>query len=189
MDRTTIEGILGDPALLIVTPENEPLLRDWALAAGYPAVQVHSMTPVALANLYHARQGDTDAAHRAVIATMQALGGSLSPDAVKALIREEIAAHAAAMVRRIEVTTPTAVNIDYDVELERLFANGQHRWLEHVWDVRKTVQDKRIRHVVSSRAIIFGARALNDGEEWSECCDVYLYKGMSEKDRSKIDAN
>lgn len=79
------------------------------------------------------------------------------------------------------------IDVDYDLELERMFAAGQDNWLEYVWHVRKTVQEKRIRHVVSSRAIGMGAAALNDGMDWDDVRTLYLFKGMSEKDRSKID--
>lgn len=78
------------------------------------------------------------------------------------------------------------VEIDYDLELERMFANGSDKWLEHVWSVRKKVNDKKIRHVVSSRAIRFGAEALADGDEWDDVCNAYLFKGMSSADRSKV---
>lgn len=80
------------------------------------------------------------------------------------------------------------INVDYDLNLERLFANGNTRWLEHVWKVRKAVNEKRIRHVVSSRAIRMGADAIASGISWDDTNDIYLIKGMSANDRSKIDA-
>lgn len=78
------------------------------------------------------------------------------------------------------------IEVGYDLTLERMFANGADRWLEHVWHVRKLVEEKRIRHVVSSRAVTMGAAALADGEKWGDVNDMYLFKGMSAKDRSKI---
>lgn len=79
------------------------------------------------------------------------------------------------------------IEVDYDLTLERMFAGSADSWLEHVWSVRKVVQDKRIRHVVSSRAIAMGAAALSVGITWDDCEELYLYKGMSAKDRSKVD--
>lgn len=79
------------------------------------------------------------------------------------------------------------IEVDYDLTLERMFAGAADRWLEHVWDVRKTVQEKRIRHVVSTRAIAMGAAALSIGIEWDDVEEIYLFKGMSSKDRDKID--
>lgn len=78
------------------------------------------------------------------------------------------------------------INVDYDLSLERIFANGADRWLEHVWNVRRLVTEKKIRHVVSSRAIIYGSRGLAGGFTWDECEGLYLYKGLSNADRSKI---
>ena len=78
------------------------------------------------------------------------------------------------------------VEIDYDLNLERMFAAGNDRWLEHVWKVRKKVNDLKIRHVVSSRAITMGAAALKAGIKWGDVESIYLFKGMSERDLEKL---
>lgn len=78
------------------------------------------------------------------------------------------------------------LEIDYDLNLERKFCAGREDWLRYVWKVRKEVAEKKIRHVVSSRAISMGAAALNSGLLWKDVCDIYLFKGMSKSDRSKI---
>jgi hypothetical protein len=78
------------------------------------------------------------------------------------------------------------INVDYDTTLEQMFAGDQHRWLDRVWSVRKNVTDKKIRHVVSSRAIGMGAAALSIGVDWDDVEEIYLFKGMSERDREKI---
>lgn len=78
------------------------------------------------------------------------------------------------------------VRVDYDLTLEQMFSGGNQRWLEYVWKIRKTVNEKKIRHVVSSRAIKMGAEALNTGMNWNDVEEIYLFKGMSESDRSKI---
>jgi cobaltochelatase CobS len=80
------------------------------------------------------------------------------------------------------------IEVDYDIELERMFAGDQHKWLEHVWKVRKIVNEKRIRHVVSSRAIAKGARALANGMRWETVNALYLMKGISAADRKKVEA-
>lgn len=79
------------------------------------------------------------------------------------------------------------VTLDYDLTLERIFANGNDKWLNHVWKIRKQVIEKKIRHVVSSRAIIMGSKALANGLSWRDCENIYLFKGMSENDRKKIE--
>lgn len=80
------------------------------------------------------------------------------------------------------------IDIDYDLDLERMFAGPNDRWLDRVWSVRKAVAKSKIRHVVSSRAISMGAAALSIGIEWDDVESIYLFKGMSAKDRAKIDA-
>lgn len=305
---------------LIVTADNWQAVVQWAIAAGHPAAQVHTMTAAQLANLYHA-QAETDSrtiAARAIVATMHAMSQPvrqpLAPvpglqhyksEHVTRVIRRghpvmmvgpagcgktTIAESAATAVQlpfyitsvvndthellgfidgygryhvtpfrtayenggvwcadeidawdaaallvansalanglctfpdldkplrrhadfRMVATANTfgtgadrvyvgrneldaasldrfaVIDIDYDLELERMFANGSDCWLEHVWKVRKAVIAKRIRHVVSSRAIRFGAEALADGDEWSDVEAAYLIKGMSAADRSKV---
>lgn len=78
------------------------------------------------------------------------------------------------------------IEIDYDEGLERSFANGNPVWLERVRHIRRRVKEKRIRHVVSSRAIIMGAQALQIGIPKEDVEDIYLFKGMSKTDREKI---
>jgi hypothetical protein len=79
------------------------------------------------------------------------------------------------------------INVDYDLQLERQFANGNIEWLQYVWKIRKAVTEKKIRHVVSSRAIIMGSAALQAGIERKDVEEIYLFKGMSTKDREKLD--
>jgi midasin (ATPase involved in ribosome maturation) len=78
------------------------------------------------------------------------------------------------------------VTVDYDLNLERAFCNGNIKWLEHVWQLRKRIAEKNIRHVVSTRAIIMGSAALASGDDWKEVEESYLFKGMSETDREKV---
>lgn len=78
------------------------------------------------------------------------------------------------------------IDVDYDHTLEQGYARGNTQWLNHVWNVRKAVTEKKIRHVVSSRAIIMGALALEAGATWEKVEKIYLFKGMSEADRKKV---
>ena len=78
------------------------------------------------------------------------------------------------------------IEVDYDLNLERMFARGNTQWLEHVWKIRKRVNEKRIRHVVSSRAITMGAMAIAAGTKYEDVEEMYLFKGMSSNDREKI---
>lgn len=78
------------------------------------------------------------------------------------------------------------INVDYDTALERKFAGRQGAWMTYVWEIRAAVQKARIRHVVSTRAIVMGARALDAGIPLNTVRDIYLFKGMSATDRKKI---
>lgn len=78
------------------------------------------------------------------------------------------------------------IRVDYDLTLEKQFALGNKRWLDHCWDLRKKVEEKKIRHVVSSRAIGYGAAALAIEIDWKEAEEMYLFKGMSKSDRDKV---
>ena len=79
------------------------------------------------------------------------------------------------------------IDVDYDIELERLFAGDQHEWLQQVWALRKKVMQKRVRHVVSSRAVAMGAAALRAGLDIDDVEQIYLHKGLSTVDREKLD--
>lgn len=78
------------------------------------------------------------------------------------------------------------IDIDYDIELERSFAAGNTEWLEYIWNVRQQVQAKKLRHVISSRAIIMGVQALAAGLDKSDVQEWYVFKGLSKTDRSKL---
>lgn len=80
----------------------------------------------------------------------------------------------------------TFISVDYDLNIERMLANGNTQWLDHVWEIRKKVNDKKIRHVVSTRAIQRGSLALAGGETWEDVQEMYLFKGMSQSDREKV---
>ena len=78
------------------------------------------------------------------------------------------------------------INVDYDLTLERSLSGGNAQWLQYVWNIRKQVNELKIRHVVSARAIIMGSAALRLGIPRDEVEEIYLFKGMSKKDRDKI---
>lgn len=78
------------------------------------------------------------------------------------------------------------INVDYDATLEAMFAQGNDSWLRRVLDIRAAVVAKKIRHVVSSRAILKGARALAAGIDRDDVEEFYVFKGMSPSDRDKI---
>lgn len=81
------------------------------------------------------------------------------------------------------------LQVDYDLYLERHFCAGNEAWLNRVWEIRRKVEQKKIRHVVSSRAIAMGAAALRAGLSQEQVEEIYLFKGMSKPDREKVTDN
>lgn len=69
------------------------------------------------------------------------------------------------------------IAVDYDLNIERAVSNGNEQWLNHVWEIRKLCAEKKIRHVVSTRAIINGSAALKAGMAWDDVNEIYLTKG------------
>jgi len=80
------------------------------------------------------------------------------------------------------------ITVDYDLDLERALSKGNDLWLTHVWQMRAIVEKQKIRHVVTSRAIKFGVEALAAAIKLDDVNEIYLMKGMSAKDRAKVDA-
>lgn len=73
----------------------------------------------------------------------------------------------------------------YDEKLETTLA-GNEEWSTHVQKVRRFVEENKIRHVVSPRASIFGAKLLSAGLPKEDVEATILWKGMDEATKSKI---
>lgn len=69
---------------------------------------------------------------------------------------------------------------EIDEALERALA-GNDKWVTYVQDVRKRVQAKGIKLVISPRASINGAKMLAAGITWEECQTSCLRKGMTDE--------
>lgn len=59
-------------------------------------------------------------------------------------------------------------------------------WCDHVRKVRKAVDDLKVRHVVSPRATINGARLLAAGWTWSDCEESVIWKGLDKDTKAKV---
>jgi MoxR-like ATPase len=75
--------------------------------------------------------------------------------------------------------------IDYDEKLELVLA-GNDDWTRYVQSVRAAVAKERVRHVVSPRASISGARLLAAGLTRKEVEEATIWKGMAEAERNRI---
>ncbi|MEY4126205.1 MAG: hypothetical protein RL737_394 [Bacteroidota bacterium] len=73
----------------------------------------------------------------------------------------------------------------YDENLERQLA-GNEKWSSHVQKVRKFIEENKIRHVVSPRASIFGAKLLASGISQDIVENTIIWKGLDEATRNKI---
>jgi hypothetical protein len=60
------------------------------------------------------------------------------------------------------------------------------QWVERVRKVRGAVNDLKVRHVVSPRATVNGARLLAAGFTWAEAEDAVIWKGLDADTRGKV---
>jgi hypothetical protein len=77
--------------------------------------------------------------------------------------------------------------VAYDEALEFRIA-GNDEWVAHVQKVRHAVEAEKIRHIVSPRASINGAKLLAAGMVRSKVEEVCIWKGMDPAQRQRINA-
>lgn len=75
--------------------------------------------------------------------------------------------------------------VDYDEELERRLA-GNDDWTGYCQRVRAVIEAEKVRHVVSPRASITGAKLLAAGMDRTLVEEACVWKGMDEGTRSRI---
>jgi len=73
----------------------------------------------------------------------------------------------------------------YDENLERELAGNQD-WSDYVQKIRRYIEAQRIRHVVSPRASIYGAKLLANGISREIVEQTILWKGLDEATKTKI---
>jgi hypothetical protein len=62
------------------------------------------------------------------------------------------------------------------------------RWLTHVQMMRDKIEKAKLRHIVSPRATVTGAKLLAAGWPWREVEDAVLFKGLDIDSRAKLTA-
>jgi MoxR-like ATPase len=77
------------------------------------------------------------------------------------------------------------LNWKYDENLERELA-GNYEWSNYVQKIRRYIEAQRIRHVVSPRASINGAKLLANGISREDVEQTILWKGIDEATKAKI---
>jgi cobaltochelatase CobS len=80
----------------------------------------------------------------------------------------------------------TVFNVDYDEVLERALA-GDDKWVDWVQRVRRAVEAEKVRHIVSPRASIYGARLLASGMSHSEVEEATVWKGLDGPTRQRVE--
>lgn len=75
--------------------------------------------------------------------------------------------------------------VEYDEQLEIQLA-GNEEWTRHVQKVRRAIELEKVRHVVSPRASISGAKLLAAGMERSKVEEACIWKGLDQTNRQRV---
>lgn len=79
------------------------------------------------------------------------------------------------------------IEVDYDEDLELKLA-GNPEWTRYVQKVRAACDAEKVRHIVSPRASIYGARLLAAGEQWDTVTERRIWKGLEPQQRSRVES-
>lgn len=79
----------------------------------------------------------------------------------------------------------TVFEVDYDEMLE-LELSGDPEWARHVQAIRRAVELEKVRHVVSPRASIQGAKLLKAGMDRAKVEEAVIWKGLDGAQRSRV---
>lgn len=77
------------------------------------------------------------------------------------------------------------VKFDYDPELERNLANDKN-WVEFIQALRKQIIKRKIKHIVSMRAIIYGDKLLAAGADIEKILNEVVFKNLELDDIKSI---
>ena len=77
------------------------------------------------------------------------------------------------------------INIDYDEKLERALT-GNDTWVDYVQAIRRAIEELKIRHIVSPRASINGARLLAAGLDKDFVKQSVIWKGLDKDSVYKV---
>lgn len=77
------------------------------------------------------------------------------------------------------------MNIDYDEKLEKALAQNDN-WTDKIQKIRRVVYEHKIRHVVSPRASINGAKMLAAGFSESDVLESCVWKGLDADSVRKV---
>lgn len=75
--------------------------------------------------------------------------------------------------------------VDYDEQLE-LELTGDAEWCRYVQKVRRAIEAEKVRHIVSPRASMAGARLLAAGMDRSKVEEATVWKGLEKAQRDRV---
>lgn len=75
--------------------------------------------------------------------------------------------------------------IDYDEVLEHQLA-GDADWVRFVQAVRKAIEEEKVRHIVSPRASIYGAKLLASGMAFKAVAEAVVWKGLPDDSLRRV---
>jgi hypothetical protein len=78
--------------------------------------------------------------------------------------------------------------MDYSEDVEHLWS-GNEAWTRTVQKYRHAAMALKVRHIISPRASIEGAKLLAAGAPQSEVEQVWIWKGLDEATVAKVKAN
>ena len=77
------------------------------------------------------------------------------------------------------------IYVDYDEKLE-LQISGNQEWTNKIQAIRKHIQDKKLRIIVSPRVSIFGSKLLSQGIKEKDVLEMTLFNGLSTEEINTI---
>lgn len=77
------------------------------------------------------------------------------------------------------------IELDYDETMETALA-GNKQWSKRIQRIRKEIQKQQIRHIVSPRASILGAKLLAAGFSTDEALEATVWKGLDHETKARI---
>jgi cobaltochelatase CobS len=77
------------------------------------------------------------------------------------------------------------IDWDYDENLERTIARNDE-WVSTVQELRRGVERAKVRHIISPRASIEGAKLLRNGFSKDEVLDMVVWKGLPKEQQQKV---
>jgi hypothetical protein len=83
------------------------------------------------------------------------------------------------------LTAPEPVTVSR-IEDQGTAQREASRWLTHVQIIREKIEKAKLRHIVSPRATVTGAKLLAAGWPWKEVEEAVIYKGLDADSRAKL---